>query len=266
MIDCTSRCRTTSRSLNLHERNSRRVAEHDARFLQSRQLAAGQIDLRDVAGDHGLRVVAEPRQEHLHLLGGRVLRLVEDDERVVERAPAHERERRDFDRPALEHPPRAIEIHHVVQRVVERAQVRIHFLGEVAGQEAELLAGFDRGPAQHHPRDLVLHQRRQRHRHRKVGLAGAGGADAENDIVVANRVDIDFLVDALGRDDALVGRDVNRVEKNIFQLGVAIAANNSNRVLDVARIDRVAVLQQIVNLADHLARERLLGVRAGNSE
>ena len=153
-----------------------------------------------------------------------------------------------------------------MQRVIERAQVRIHFLGKVAGQEAELLSGFDRGPAQHHPRDLVLHQRRQRHRHRQVGLAGAGGADTENDIVIANRVDVELLVDALGRDDALVGRDVNRVEENIFQLGVAVAANNSNRVLDVARIDRVAVLQQIVNLADHFARERLLSVRARNSE
>src|SRR5208282_1918525 len=106
----------------------------------------------------------------------------------------------------------------------------------------------------------------QRHRHRKVGLAGASGTDSENDVVAADRVDIKFLVDALGRDDALVRGDVNRVEKNIFQLGVAVAANNSNRVLDVARIDRVAVLQQIVNLADHLARERLLGVRARNSQ
>jgi len=85
-------------------------------------------------------------------------------------------------------------------------------------------------------------------------------------IVIANRVDVELLVDALGRDDALVGRDVNRVEENIFQLGVAVAADDSNRVLDVARIDRVAVLQQIVNLADHFARERLLRVRARNSE
>ena len=84
--------------------------------------------------------------------------------------------------------------------------------------------------------------------------------------MIANRVDINFLVDALGRDDALVGRDVNRVEENILKLGVAVTANNSNRVLDVARIDRVAVLQQIVNFADHLAGERLLGVRTGNPE
>src|SRR5688572_7278763 len=48
------------------------------------------IDLRDVAGDDRLRPEAQTGQEHLHLLGGRVLRLVEDDERVVEGAAAHE--------------------------------------------------------------------------------------------------------------------------------------------------------------------------------
>ena len=35
-------------------------------------------------------------EEHLHLLGRGVLRLVEDDEGVVERAPAHEGQRRDL--------------------------------------------------------------------------------------------------------------------------------------------------------------------------
>ena len=61
-----------------------------------------QVDLRDVAGDHGARVHAHAGEEHLHLPHGRVLRLVEDHERVVERAPAHERERRDLDHAELD--------------------------------------------------------------------------------------------------------------------------------------------------------------------
>ena len=36
-------------------------------------------------------------EEHLHLLGRGVLRLVQDDEAVVERASAHEGQRRDLD-------------------------------------------------------------------------------------------------------------------------------------------------------------------------
>jgi hypothetical protein len=77
-------------------------------FCASRRpdaLAGRQVDLGDVPGDDGLRAVAEARQEHLHLLGGRVLRLVEDDEAVVERPPAHERERRHLDGAALDEAP-----------------------------------------------------------------------------------------------------------------------------------------------------------------
>ena len=78
----------------------------------------------------------EPRQEHLHLLRRGVLRLVEDDERVVQRAPAHEGDRRHLDGAALDQPRRLLGVHHVVERVVERAQVRVHLLLQVAGQEA----------------------------------------------------------------------------------------------------------------------------------
>ena len=72
------------------------VDEDVAHLHESRQ-AADEVGLRDVAGDHDLAAEAEAREEHLHLLGRGVLRLVEDDERVVQRAPAHERERRDLD-------------------------------------------------------------------------------------------------------------------------------------------------------------------------
>src|SRR5215510_5476571 len=53
------------------------------RLDQPGRPARGQIDLGDVAGDNGLGAEAEAGEEHLHLLRGRVLRLVEDDERVV---------------------------------------------------------------------------------------------------------------------------------------------------------------------------------------
>ena len=40
----------------------------------------------------------EPGEEHLHLLGRGVLRLVEDNERIVQRSAPHESQGRDFDR------------------------------------------------------------------------------------------------------------------------------------------------------------------------
>src|SRR5262252_5130745 len=40
----------------------------------------------------------------------------------------------------------AIGVEHVVERIVQRPQVRIHLLLQVARQEAQLLAGLDRRP------------------------------------------------------------------------------------------------------------------------
>ena len=74
------------------------VAEDLADDLQPAARAARQVDLGDVAGDDHLRAEAQPGQEHLHLLGGGVLRLVEDDERVVQGAAAHVGQWRDLDR------------------------------------------------------------------------------------------------------------------------------------------------------------------------
>ena len=140
------------------------------------------------------------REEHLHLLGRRVLRLVEHDERVVERAPAHERERGDLDDPLLHVGRQAVGVEHVVERVEERAQVRIDLREHVAGQEAEPLAGLDRGAREDDARDRAVVQRRDGERHREVRLAGAGGADAERHGRAADRIDVALLVERLGRD------------------------------------------------------------------
>ena len=94
-------------------------APEDALALdEAALLAAREVDLRDVAGDHRLRAEADSGQEHLHLLGRRVLRFVEDDERMVQRAAAHVGERRNFDGVALEQLGSLVEPHEVVQRVV----------------------------------------------------------------------------------------------------------------------------------------------------
>jgi hypothetical protein len=159
----------------------------------------GQVGLRDVAGDHDLAAEAESGEEHLHLLGRGVLRLVQDDERVVQRAAAHERQRRDLDRPGLDELRDRLGVEHVVQRVVERAQVRVDLLEQRAGQEAQPLPRLDRGPGQDDAVDLLGLQRLHGLGHRQVGLAGAGRADAEHDGVPVDRLDVAALVQRLGR-------------------------------------------------------------------
>ena len=169
----------------------------------------GQVDLGDVAGDDDLGAEAEAGEEHLHLLGRGVLRLVEDDERVVERPAAQERQRGDLDGAGGEQLGDRLGVDHVVQRVVERAQVGVDLLAERAGQEAEPLPRLDGRAAEDDPVDLLGLQRLHGLGHREVGLAGAGRADAEGDRVLVDRVDVALLVERLGPDRATaVGQDV----------------------------------------------------------
>src|SRR5580692_2833101 len=51
---------------------------------QPADLPGRQVDLGHVAGHHHLGTEAQPGEEHLHLLGRGVLRLVQDDERIIQ--------------------------------------------------------------------------------------------------------------------------------------------------------------------------------------
>ena len=75
-------------------------------------------------------------------------------------------------------------LEHVVQRVEQRPQVRVDLGHQVAGQEAEPLAGLDRGAGEDDPVDLAAAERGGGQRDREERLAGAGRADAEGDRVV----------------------------------------------------------------------------------
>src|SRR5688572_11086295 len=86
------------------------------RFNQAGFLVRWQIDLRDVTGNDRLTAVAEAGEEHKHLLGSRILRLIENDEGVVERAPAHVRERGNFNDAALPVFLDVLSGHHVMER------------------------------------------------------------------------------------------------------------------------------------------------------
>src|SRR5262249_1991108 len=61
--------------------------------------ASREVDLGEISGDDHLRPEAQPGEEHLHLLGGGVLRLVEHDERRVKAATPHVRQWRHLNYP-----------------------------------------------------------------------------------------------------------------------------------------------------------------------
>ncbi len=123
---------------------------------QTASFARGQIDLRGVAGDDHFGIEALACEHHLHLFDGGVLGFIENNEAVVEGAAAHERERSDFDHVTLDQFLDLFGIDHVEEGVVERAQVRIHFFLQGAGQETEPLACFDGWPGEHNAADALV--------------------------------------------------------------------------------------------------------------
>src|ERR1700740_3430951 len=118
------------------------------RLNQSTAARVRQIDLRDVAGDHCFRIETQPGDEHLHLFRRGVLRLVHDYERIIERAAAHERDRRDLDYIFLEVTIDLLRIQHVVKRVIEWPQVRIDLVLQRSGEKTQEFSGLNRGTRQ----------------------------------------------------------------------------------------------------------------------
>src|ERR1039458_6768268 len=124
--------------------NAFRVLERAMRLGQPGMFVRRQINLRLIAGDDRLRAVTEPREKHQHLLRRGILRLVQNNKRTVQRATAHVGQRRDLNRRALHVLGDVLGGQHVVQRVVQRTQIRRDFFQKVARQKAQRLAGLDR--------------------------------------------------------------------------------------------------------------------------
>src|SRR5581483_5903980 len=103
------------------ELNPLHVTEDVRHNDQTRVLLTRQVDLRHVTGDHHLGVEPQPGEEHLHLLRAGVLRLVEDDEAVIQGAAPHERQRCHLDHAPLQVLADALRLEHVVQGVEQRA-------------------------------------------------------------------------------------------------------------------------------------------------
>src|SRR5881392_1224632 len=114
---------------------------------QARILPVGQVDLGLVPRDHRPRVHSQAREEHFHLHSGRVLGLIENHEGVGEGATPHVGEWRDLDGAAVGRLLHPVAGHHVLQRVVQRSQVRVDLLVHVAGEELEALPASTAGRA-----------------------------------------------------------------------------------------------------------------------
>ena len=223
--------------------------EPDSLDASQQLLDAGQaaapavhVHLGDIAGDHSPGAEADAGQEHLHLLGGGVLGLVEDDEARIERAAPHERQWRHLDGASLQKPLHSLAAHHVVQRVVEGAQVGIDLGHQVAGEESEPLPRLDRGTGEDDAGHLAVVERPHGHRNRQPTLARTGRPDPEGDDALAHHVGVALLSGRLrahnppsGRSQHIVGQDLR---------GSDVAAHHVDRTVDGAAVEALPVLEE----------------------
>ena len=100
----------------------------------------------------------------------------------------------------------------IVQRVVERTHVRIHFFLQRAGKKTQPLARFHRRTRQDDAVHLLRKQRGDRHRDGQIRLSRSAGTDGENHVVGFQRFHVAPLVGALGSDGFLAERTRMRGE------------------------------------------------------
>ena len=77
--------------------------------------------------------------------------------------------------------------------------------------------------------DLVLEEGGDGRGHGEVGLAGAGGADAEDDRVLLDGLEVEFLAERLGHDALAVGGDDERLAKSWRSAAPSPRANGLGR-------------------------------------
>ena len=135
----------------------------------------------------------------------------------------------------------------------------------VPGRKPEPLAGLDRRPGQDDPVDLLGLQRLHGLGHRQVGLAGAGRADAEDDRVLVDRVDVALLVQRLRPDGAAAaGQDVER--QHLGRALVGALLEHADDAADGVRGQRLALGDQLQQLGEDALGQRVVGRRAGQGD
>ena len=172
---------------------------------------------------------------------------------MVQRAPAHVGERGDFDDATLEKPLHILGLDHVVERVVERAQVGHDLLLQVAGQKAKRLARLDRRAREDDAVDLLLFQSGHRHRHREVSFPRARRADSEGHVVLLNRLDIRALHRRLRHDGRTLCGALDFCDHERVECGRTCVLHGADGVVELELADGEPAFPSVFELAENLA-------------
>ena len=125
------------------------------------------------------------------------------------------------------------------------------------GKKAEALAGFDRRARQDDARDLLVDQRGDGHRDGEIGLAGARGADAEDQVVPLDGFKVAALVDGLRRENLLAEIALLAALHQRAQRHFGIDGDDPQVAVQIAIVEdvtfahqRVVVLQNVLGADD----------------
>ena len=124
------------------------MLQHLTGVHQARADTARQVNLRHITGNHSGGAKTNTSQKHLHLLASGVLTLVENNIGTIESASAHVGQWSNFYYIALLQFGDGFKAQHLVQGVVQRAQIGVYFLSQISRQKAQSLACFNCGPYQ----------------------------------------------------------------------------------------------------------------------
>jgi hypothetical protein len=180
-------------------------------------------------------------------------------------AAPHVRQGGDLDGAAFHQAADLLAVHHLVEGVVQRAQVGVDLLRQGAGEEAELLPRLDRRAGQDQAVDLLGHQGLDGDGHGQVGLAGAGGADPEDHGVLADGVHVLLLPDRLGLDRAATAGQ-HGVAEHHRRPGRPVVPDDVDRAADGVGGERVAPLEQGDQLLEEAGDPFGVGLFAGDGD
>jgi len=128
-------------------------------------------------------------------------------------------------------------------------------------QKAQLLPGLHRGAGQHDARNFVAIEGCDRHRHREVRLARAGGADRKDDVALVHRLDIPALIEVLGLDSTPTADRRQNVLGGVPEVRIGLFGNHPHRLANIASAHLAPGSNNAVELFQDLAREfDLVGV------
>jgi hypothetical protein len=126
------------------------------------------------------------------------LRLIEYYKRIIKRSSSHERKGRYFYNAAVYELSNLVGFHHVKKRVIERSEIRVHFLVHVSRQESQSFAGFHSRTRKNDPADLFPEECVYSHRHCKISLSRARRPYSDHDVIIFYGLDIQPLGFCLG--------------------------------------------------------------------